>query len=193
MNWQTKLTKLGFEKICGVDEAGRGPLAGPVVAGAVIIPAGVRIAGADDSKKLTDTQRRKLAEEIKKKTIWALGECSPKEIDQLNILNASKLAMRRAIQKLKIQPDFILADAVAINFPEVPQLALIKGDAREECIACASILAKVHRDDLMLKLAKKYPQYGFDQHFGYPTEVHYFALEVHGACALHRQSFKLKR
>ncbi len=193
MNWQTKLQKLGFKNICGIDEAGRGPLAGPVVAGAVIIPQGIEIKGADDSKKLTEAQRNKLAEEIKAKTIWAIAQCTPKEIDKLNILNASKLAMRRAVQKLSIQPDFILGDAVTLNLHEIPQISLPKGDAREECIACASILAKTHRDDLMKKLAQKYPEYGFDEHFGYPTERHYFALEVHGECKIHRQSFRLKR
>lgn len=197
-SFESDLRSRGYQLIAGIDEAGRGPLAGPVVAAAVILPlpagedCNPRLPGLDDSKKLTTLQRETLAVQIRSSAVsFAIGEASPREIDRMNILEASKLAMRRAVMKLKPAPDFLLLDAVTINVPEIPQLALIKGDARCASIAAASILAKVHRDALMVKLAKKYPVYGFERHFGYPTTAHYAALQQHGFCPVHRQSFRL--
>lgn len=179
-------------RIAGVDEAGRGPLAGPVIAAAVILPPTFILRGLDDSKKLTARECERLADEIRTCAVaWAIGEASAREIDRMNILEASKLAMRRAVLKLAMRPDVLLIDAVTINVSEILQCALIKGDAREAPIAAASILAKTHRDALMTQLAKKYPAYGFEQHFGYPTTAHYAALKTYGPCPAHRQSFRL--
>lgn len=190
--FESDLHSRGFQLIAGVDEAGRGPLAGPVVAAAVILPHAFDLSGLDDSKKVSAHERTRLAVEIRKiATAWAVGQASPREIDAKNILEASKLAMRRAILKLKPKPDLLLIDAVAVNIPEIPQLALIHGDARVASIAAASILAKTHRDALMMKFAKKYPAYGFEKHFGYPTVAHYAALKKYGLTSIHRRSFRL--
>lgn len=186
------LARRGFRFVAGCDEAGRGPLAGPVVAAAVILPAKFRLPGLDDSKKLIASQREKLAGQIREQAVaFAVGQASPGEIDRLNILAAAKLAMQRAVLRLNPKPDFVLVDAVALNLPEIPQLALIRGDARESAIAAASILAKTFRDELMTCAALKYPGFGFERHFGYPTAAHYRALAELGPCPLHRRSFRL--
>lgn len=188
---QKNLNQRGYHFIAGVDEAGRGPLAGPVVAAAVIFPEGFRHSEINDSKQLTEVNRERLFIEIKNTAVsYAVGIVGWKDIDKIGILNASKLAMRRAILKLDPRPDFILTDAVPVNVMEIPQQALVKGDARCVSIAAASIIAKVSRDRLMHKYHKKFPEYGFDQHMGYGTKVHLKAIQKYGPCQIHRLSFK---
>lgn len=175
---------------CGVDEAGRGPLAGPVYAAAVILPARPRIDGLADSKTLTAAKRETLAYEIKGRAIaWAVASASVAEIDALNILRASLLAMRRAVEALGMPPQRVVVDG--LHCPELPcpARAVVGGDAKIAAISAASILAKVARDELMVELHQRYPQYGFDQHKGYATEFHLDALRTHGACEFHRRSF----
>lgn len=184
------LRKMGFQQIAGTDEAGRGPLAGPVVAAAVIFHEKYTNRLIKDSKQLTTLEREILAEEIKAKAVtFSLGVVNWKEIDALGILNASKLAMRRAVLSLNPLPDFLISDAVAVNIMGIPQKAIVKADQNVFCVAAASILAKVHRDQLMAEYHKKYPQYGFNEHMGYATEVHLKAIEKHGPCQIHRKSF----
>ncbi|MFU2122180.1 ribonuclease HII [Gallibacterium anatis] len=177
--------------IAGVDEVGRGPLVGAVVTAAVILDPERPIAGLADSKKLSEKKRLLLAEEIKEKALaWSLGRAEATEIDQLNILQATMLAMCRAVQGLHIQPDFVLIDGnripAALN---IAAQAVVKGDSLVAEISAASILAKVARDQEMLLLHQKYPQYGFDRHKGYPTKLHLEMLEKYGILAEHRQSF----
>jgi ribonuclease HII len=187
---ERKLRQRGFKLIAGIDEAGRGPLAGPVVAAAVILPADYRNSRIDDSKKLTALERERLFVEIKNAALsYAVGIISPKEIDEIGILNTTKLAMRQAVLKVDPQHEFILIDAVAINIEGIPQMALIHGDAEVFSIAAASIVAKVTRDRLMAKAHRDYPQYGFDQHRGYGTEIHLEAIRKHGPCPIHRMTF----
>lgn len=187
---EKQLREKGYHYIVGVDEAGRGPLAGPVVAGAIILPADYRNGRIRDSKQLTDLQREQLFVEIKNSALsFAVGIVGWKQIDEMGILNATKLAMRRAILKLDFTPDFILTDAVPVNIMEIPQKAIVKGDQRVLSIAAASIVAKVTRDHLMRDYHKKYPHYGFDQHMGYGTEVHLGAIKKHGPCRIHRMTF----
>lgn len=172
----------------GVDEAGRGPLAGPVYAAAVILPERFRLPGLNDSKQLTAEERIELAEEIKVQSCWSIASASVEEIDRINILWATMLAMRRAIESLDQPPAGILIDGNRV--PEgFSAEAVVKGDAKVACIAAASILAKTERDRVMIELAGEYPEYGFDRHFGYSTPEHFKALEVHGPCAIHRRSF----
>ena len=180
--------------VCGVDEAGRGPLAGAVVAGAVVLDPDNPIDGLKDSKKLSAARREFLFEQIQLNAkAWGIGEASPTEIDQINILQATMLAMRRAIEDLTTRlgawPDKALIDGN--RCPELPIAAeaIVKGDAKEPAISAASILAKVTRDRQMMALHELYPQYGFDQHMGYPTEAHFAALQKFGACEEHRRSF----
>ncbi|MBD3619936.1 MAG: ribonuclease HII [Chromatiales bacterium] len=176
--------------IAGVDEVGRGPLAGPVVAAAVILDPARPIEGLADSKKLSETRREALAEEIREKALaWALGRCEPQEIDRLNILQASLLAMRRAVLALDPAPEHALIDGN--RCPELPCTAeaIVKGDATEPAISAASILAKVVRDQEMVALDRAFPDYGFAGHKGYPTADHLAALQRVGPCAHHRQSF----
>ena len=180
--------------ICGVDEAGRGPLVGSVVAGAVVLDPSNPIVGLRDSKKLTPARREFLYEQIMEKAkAWGIGEASPAEIDDINILQATMLAMRRAIEDLAIRlgawPDKALIDGN--RCPELPitSEAIIKGDAKEPAISAASIIAKVTRDRQIQALDKIHPQYGFAQHMGYPTEAHFAALKAFGACDEHRRSF----
>lgn len=188
------LRRRGYKLMAGVDEVGRGPLAGPVVAAAVILSEDFDLPGLNDSKELTAEKREDLVVKIKKQAVaWAVAEASAREIDKLNILNASKLAMRRAVKGLGVVPDFVLVDAVALNVTDVAQMAVVKGDSKCASIAAASVVAKVYRDALMCELAEKYPGYGFERHFGYGTVEHYFALEVRGECSAHRKSFKLFR
>ncbi|AZN33233.1 ribonuclease HII [Pseudoalteromonas sp. Xi13] len=177
--------------IAGVDEVGRGPLVGDVVTAAVILDPANPIAGLADSKKLTDKKRQSLAIEIKQKALcYAIGRCSPTEIDELNILHATMLAMTRAVEGLSTQPEFVFVDGNRLPKLAMPAQAVVKGDSLVAEISAASILAKVARDDEMLELDTRYPQYGFAGHKGYPTKAHFAALEQYGAIDEHRKSFK---
>lgn len=179
-----------LQLIAGVDEAGRGPLAGPVYAAAVILDPARPIAGLDDSKKLSEKIRRRLAELIKERALsWAIASSSVVEIDAINILQASLLAMRRAVEGLARVPDEILVDGLYCPGVSMPARAIVKGDASVPSIAAASILAKTARDAELLRLHELYPNYGLDRHKGYPTARHLAALRVHGPTAIHRQSF----
>lgn len=183
----------GIQWICGVDEAGRGPLAGPVCAAAVILPANVVIPGLDDSKKLSDKRRRELFPVIKEQAIaYGIAFADHSEIDQLNILQSTFLAMERAIGKLCVTPEMALIDGNREKDFGLPAETVVHGDSRSASIAAASILAKVTRDDLMLEMAREYPQYGFDIHKGYGTKAHYAALAEFGPCPIHRMTFLKK-
>jgi len=176
--------------IAGVDEAGRGPLAGPVVAAAVMLDELQPIKGLNDSKQLGARTRERLFDEIRGKALcFSIALASVEEIDQLNILQATLLAMRRAIDGLRLRPHRVLVDGNRLPELGMPAHAIVKGDAKVRAIAAASILAKVHRDRLCMALHEAHPQYGFDAHKGYPTAVHLAALREHGACAHHRRSF----
>ena len=176
--------------IAGVDEAGRGPLAGPVVAAAVMLDELQPIEGLNDSKKLSARTRERLFDEIRAKALCCcIAEASVEEIDQLNILQATMLAMRRAVEGLRLKPHKVLVDGNRVPILKVSAEAIVKGDAKVKAISAASILAKVHRDRLCLALHAQHPQYGFDGHKGYPTPAHLAALREHGACAQHRRSF----
>ncbi|MGD9832181.1 MAG: ribonuclease HII [Piscinibacter sp.] len=176
--------------VAGVDEAGRGPLAGPVVAAAVILDDLQPIRGLADSKALTARRREALFDEIRAKALCCcIAEASAEEIDQLNILQATLLAMRRAVEGLRLKPSRVLVDGNRIPVLKVPAEAIVKGDAKVKAISAASILAKVHRDRLCQALHEAHPQYGFDGHKGYPTPEHLAALRAHGACPAHRRSF----
>ncbi len=180
----------GYKAICGVDEAGRGPLAGPVYAAAVILPAGLEIEGLNDSKKLTERKREALYDVIVSSAIsYSIASASVEEIEQLNILNASQLAMRRAVSALDMKADFALIDGNVSRGFEIPTQTVVKGDALSPSIAAASILAKVTRDRYCIELDKKYPEYGFAKHKGYGTKAHYEAIRLHGVCDEHRISF----
>ena len=183
----------GCRLICGVDEAGRGPLAGPVCAAAVILPEHLEIPGLNDSKKLSDKRRRELFPIIQGSALaYGIGFASPEEIDEINILQATFLAMRRAISQLHVMPDLALIDGNRETDFGVPCRTVIKGDSLSANSAAASVLAKVSRDDLMLKAAEEYPGYGFEIHKGYGTKAHYAALEEKGPCAIHRKTFLRK-
>ena len=183
----------GVKVICGVDEAGRGPLAGPVCAAAVILPPDLEIPGLNDSKKLTDKRRRELFPIIKEQAIaYGIGLAGHDEIDEINILQATYLAMERAIQALSVKPELALIDGNRAKDFGIPVETVVKGDSRSASIAAASVLAKVTRDDLMLELAEQYPQYGFEIHKGYGTKAHYAALTEHGPCPIHRMTFLKK-
>ena len=180
----------GFGLVCGIDEAGRGPLAGPVVAGAAILPADCTILYLNDSKKLSEKRREELFLEIQEKAVaWSTGMASPERIDEINILNATYEAMREAIEGLSVQPQVLLNDAVTIPDIALRQVPIIKGDAKSVSIAAASILAKVTRDHMMAEYAKLYPEYGFEKHKGYGTAAHIAALREFGPCPIHRKSF----
>ncbi|WP_337220260.1 ribonuclease HII [Vibrio parahaemolyticus] len=181
----------GYQLIAGVDEVGRGPLVGDVVTAAVILDPNNPIEGLNDSKKLSEKKRLALLPEIKEKALaWAVGRCSPEEIDELNILQATMVAMQRAIAGLKVQSDLALIDGN--RCPELPMdsQAVVKGDLRVAEISAASIIAKVVRDQEMEELDKQYPQFGFAKHKGYPTKAHFEAIEQHGVISEHRKSFK---
>ncbi|MBY7667513.1 ribonuclease HII [Vibrio anguillarum] len=181
----------GYVLIAGVDEVGRGPLVGDVVTAAVILDPNNPIEGLADSKKLSEKKRLALFPEIQQKALaWSVGRCSPAEIDELNILQATMVAMQRAIAGLAIQPDLVLIDGNRV--PQLPMhsIAVVKGDMRVAQISAASIIAKVVRDKEMEALDKLYPQFGFAQHKGYPTKAHFAAIEQHGVIAEHRKSFK---
>ncbi len=186
---ERKLREQGFSLIAGIDEVGRGPLAGPVVTCAVILPDDSSILYVDDSKKLNHGKRERIAEKIKQEAIsYAFGMISPEHIDEMNILNATKHAMVSAAARLTPQPDLLLIDAVELN-TEIPVKAVVHGDAKCYSIAAASILAKEFRDDYMREQAKLYPQYGFDKNMGYGTKEHIEAIEKYGLTPIHRKSF----
>ena len=183
----------GVISICGVDEAGRGPLAGPVCAAAVILPPHLEIPGLDDSKKLTDKRRRALFPIIKEQAIaYGIGLASHEEIDEINILQATFLAMQRAIDQLEGKANFALIDGNREKDFGLPVMTVVKGDSRSANIAAASVLAKVTRDDIMEEMAKEYPEYGFEIHKGYGTKAHYEALRTYGASPIHRMTFLKK-
>ena len=183
----------GYSLICGIDEAGRGPLAGDVYAAAVILPQGVEIDGLDDSKKLSEKKREQLFEIIKEKAVsYCVAMASVKEIDELNILQATFLAMRRACDGLDVKPDFALVDGNRDPKLNVPSAEIVKGDSLSMSIAAASILAKVSRDRYMKKLAEDYPEYMFEKHKGYGTKLHYQMLDEHGISKVHRMTFLKK-
>ena len=183
----------GFRTVCGVDEAGRGPLAGPVCAAAVILPAGLVIDGLNDSKKLTDKKRRELFNVIAQNAVsYGIAMASEREIDEINILQATFLAMQRALDKLEVRPGLALIDGNRAKDFGLPVRTIVKGDSLSASIAAASILAKVTRDRLMEELDEAYPQYGFAVHKGYGTKRHYEALREYGPCGIHRQTFLKK-
>lgn len=183
----------GYKIICGVDEAGRGPLAGPVYAAAVVLEKGKTIEGVNDSKKLSEKKRELLFDKIINECKdYSIGTASEKEIDELNILQATFLAMKRAVDGLSVKPDCALVDGNQIPNLDCDVTTVVKGDAKSESIAAASILAKVSRDRYMLEMAEKYPQYGFEKHKGYGTKLHYEMIEKYGICDIHRKSFLKK-
>lgn len=183
----------GVEMICGVDEAGRGPLAGPVCAAAVILPHNLEIPGLDDSKKLSDKRRRELFPIIKEKAVaYGIAFANHTEIDEINILQATYLAMERAINQLKVNPQLALIDGNRAKDFGIPAETVVHGDSRSASIAAASILAKVTRDDYMLQMNEQYPGYGFDIHKGYGTKAHYAALTEKGPSEIHRMTFLKK-
>ncbi len=189
---ENELIEQGYVVVCGTDEAGRGPLAGSVYAAAVILPKDCVIEGLNDSKKLTEKKREKLFDIIKEKAVsYGIAEATAREIDELNILNAALLAMRRAIEQLTPQPDFVLVDGNQTRGFTIPARAVVKGDAISPSIAAASILAKVSRDRSCLELDRLYPEYGFAKHKGYPTKEHYEAIRLYGVTPEHRRSFTL--
>ena len=183
----------GYKSVCGVDEAGRGPLAGPVCAAAVILPEGVIIDGVNDSKKLSEKKRESLFDVIREQALsYSIAYATVEEIEEINILNATMLAMRRAIDGLDIKADYAMIDGNKIPPIDIDAECIVKGDAKSMSIACASILAKVSRDRLLYKYAEEYPMYGFDKHKGYGTKVHREAILKYGPCPYHRKSFLKK-
>lgn len=179
--------------ICGVDEAGRGPLAGPVAAGAVVLPKDCEILFLNDSKKLSEKRREELYLEIQEKAVsWSVGIVGPERIDEINILQATYEAMRKAVGSLKVIPEILLNDAVTIPGVDIMQVPIVKGDAKSVSIAAASIMAKVTRDHMMQEYDMLYPEYGFAKHKGYGTAVHMAAIRKYGPCPIHRRSFITK-
>lgn len=184
----------GFRRIAGLDEAGRGPLAGPVVAAAVLLAEETEIPGVDDSKKLSTRERGRLFDEIHSRALAVgVGAVSPREIDERNILQASILAMHLAVERLPLQPEFLLVDGNRFHHPRLPFRTVVRGDASCLCIAAASIIAKVTRDRIMVELDALYPEYGFARHKGYPTRRHIDALREFGPSEIHRRSFVVKQ
>lgn len=191
--FEHKYVEQGYQFVCGVDEAGRGPLAGPVCAAAVILPTDIDIPGLNDSKKLTDKKRRELFPIICQQAVaYGIAFADHAEIDEINILQATYLAMERAINQLSVKPDFALIDGNRAKDFGIPLETVVGGDGRSASIAAASVLAKVTRDDYMLSIAETYPQYGFDIHKGYGTKAHYAALAEYGPCDIHRMTFLKK-
>ena len=187
---ENELYATGYTAVCGTDEAGRGPLCGPVVAAAVILPRDEMIEGLNDSKKLTEKKREKLYDVIIERAIaYGIAEATPEEIDEYNILNASMLAMRRAVAMLKVKADFVLIDGNCSRGFDVPTRTVVKGDSISASIAAASILAKVTRDRGCIELDRLYPEYGIAKHKGYPTKDHMDAVREHGPSPIHRRSF----
>lgn len=188
--YEKKAASSGFLLVAGVDEAGRGPLAGPVVSAAVILPAGFSVAGVNDSKKLSAAKRERLFDDIHSQALSVgVGIADHEEIDRLNILQASLLSMVRAVEHLSAKPDFLLIDGIFTLPSPLPQAPIKKGDSLSVSIAAASIIAKVTRDRLMDRYALEYPQYGFEKHKGYPTKMHRETIARFGACHIHRKSF----
>jgi ribonuclease HII len=182
--------KAGYTCIAGLDEAGRGPLAGPVVAAAVVLPVGLLISGLTDSKQVSEQERERLFEVIRAQAVcFGVGIADERTIELVNILQATIIAMERALQALNPQPDYLLIDAISLPRVRLPQKPLVKGDFRSHSIAAASILAKVTRDRIMLELHKKYPCYNFQNHKGYGTKEHLSLLQEHGPCDAHRKTF----
>ncbi|MGN0518637.1 MAG: ribonuclease HII [Acutalibacteraceae bacterium] len=180
----------GFENVCGVDEAGRGPLAGPVCAAAVILPHGLIIDGVNDSKKLSEKKREQLFDIIKENSLaWSVAWASVEEIEEINILNATMLAMKRAVEGLSIKADYAIIDGNKTPDLDIPCQSIVKGDAKSMSIACASILAKVSRDRLLKEMAVQYPQYQFEKHKGYGTKLHMELIRQYGPSPVHRRSF----
>lgn len=191
--YENEALSKGYHIVCGVDEAGRGPLAGPVYAAAVILPKGYVIEGVNDSKKLTEKKREVLFDKIIAECEdYCITTASEQEIDDINILNATFLAMRRAVEGLKVKPDLALIDGNKEPGLDIDQQTIVKGDAKSATIAAASILAKVARDRYMLEMADKYPQYQFEKHKGYGTKLHYEALDEFGPSEIHRMTFLKK-
>ncbi len=187
---ESKYIEQGYKMVCGCDEAGRGPLAGPVVAAACILPLGLVIEGLNDSKKLTEKKREALFEVIKKEAVaYAIASASVEEIEEINILNASMLAMNRAVEALSVKADLALIDGNVSRGFSIPTVTVIKGDATSPSIAAASILAKVTRDRMLCEYARQYPEYAFEKHKGYGTKAHYEAIKAHGVLPIHRRSF----
>ncbi len=190
---EKQLHREGYSVVCGVDEAGRGPLAGPVCAAAVILPEDCDLPGLNDSKKLTEKKREALYDQIIEKAVaYGIAFSTVEEIEEINILSAALLAMNRAIAQLPQTPDMALIDGNTTRDIAVPARAVVGGDGKCACIAASSVLAKVTRDRLMLDMAKEYPQYAFEKHKGYGTKVHYAALEEYGPSPIHRMSFLKK-
>ncbi len=193
LQYEEKAFEKGYVNICGVDEAGRGPLAGPVCAAAVILPKGKIIEGVNDSKKLSEKKREELFDIIKNEAVaYSIGWASVEEIEDINILNAAMLAMKRAVEDLPTAADFAYIDGNKTPDLDIPCEAIVKGDANSMSIAAASILAKVSRDRLMIEYAKQYPDYGFEKHKGYGTKVHNEAILKYGVTPIHRMSFLKK-
>ena len=196
MDWlefENEAISRGCKSVCGVDEAGRGPLAGPVCAAAVILPLGHIIEGVNDSKKLTEKKREKLFDVIMEQAVaCSIGWATVEEIEQINILNAAMLAMKRAVESLAVPADFAIIDGNKKPPLDIPCEAVVKGDARSMSVAAASIIAKVSRDRLMLDYAAQYPEYGFEKHKGYGTKLHTDAILQYGATPIHRPSFLKK-
>lgn len=193
LEFENMYMEKGYKAICGVDEAGRGPLAGPVFAAAVILPEGLIIEGVTDSKKLSEKKREKLFDEICEKAVaYSIASASVEEIEEINILQAALLAMKRAVEGLSVKADFAMIDGNKTPALNIPCEAIVKGDAKSESIAAASILAKVSRDRLMFEMAEKYPQYHFEKHKGYATKVHREAILEYGPSEIHRISFLKK-
>lgn len=188
--YEYEYTYMACESICGIDEAGRGPLAGPVVAGAVVLPKDCEILFLNDSKKLSEKRREELFLEIQEKAVtWSVGIVGPDVIDEINILQATYQAMRQAVAGLSLTPDILLNDAVTIPGIEIMQVPIVKGDAKSVSIAAASVLAKVTRDRMMVEYDTLFPEYGFAKHKGYGTAAHIAALKSVGSCPIHRRSF----
>ena len=189
LEYETELYNKGITLIAGIDEVGRGPLCGPVVACACIMPVNYQLEGLNDSKKISEKKREKLYDILIKDAIaYGIGEVSPKRIDEINILEASKEAMRLAVNNLSIKPEHLLIDAVSIN-TSIPETPIIKGDAKSMNIAAASIIAKVTRDRMMIELDKEYPEYGYKKHKGYPTKAHIDAVKKYGVKDFYRFTF----
>jgi ribonuclease HII len=188
--YEMKLLKDNYKFIAGIDEVGRGPLAGPVYTAAVILDPSINILGIKDSKKLSEKQREVLSEEIKQKCLcYSIGIASEEEIDKLNILNATKLAMKRAVEGLSIKPEYLLIDALRLKDIDIPQIDIIRGDDLSISIGAASIVAKVERDNFMIKVSEKYAGYKFESNKGYGSSEHIEALKKFGPCEIHRKSF----
>lgn len=188
--YENEFKTQGFRCICGIDEAGRGPLAGPVFAAAVILPDGLEDIGLNDSKKLTEKKRDVLFDVIKEKAVaYGIGSASEKEIDEINILNATFLAMKRAVEALGVTPDLALVDGNRKPKTGIREETIVKGDAKCISIAAASVLAKVSRDKYLMELDKQYPEYQFAKHKGYPTALHYELIKKYGVSPVHRLSF----